>query len=532
MQRLALASARPWSVPVGVGVLVLAGLLLRLALMDDSFFGDEVSTYFVVRDHDLGGVLELVRSEQEQTPPLFFVLAWLAGELNTDSSLLRLPSLLAGVALIPVVYLLGARTAGRAAGLLAAALVTFSPFLIFYATEARAYAVMTLCASLAALGLVAGLQTGGRRWWALYAVASCLAMYTHYTAVFVLAALALWALVACRAQWRWIAGANAAAAVAFLPWLGEYRADDADGAAELIAKLHPLTWDNATTDLAKIFAGVPFQELGITPGRIILLVIGAGVLVAAAGYAMARRAGDEPPRPLRWTGLLLVGALAAPVLGGIVSLLGPSIFSSRNLITAAPMALLLAATLAVGARGLWRTAAVVLLLGGFVAGGLQLLGRDAHRPDVDGPLAHVDRLGSPGDPVVQATSQGPGVLQPVEIAAEDRGLDEHPVIRLGSPEIAADAARRAAGGPGQYTQFLIGRPSPQERAAQAVAAARNGTIWIVASGAGPELLRPAADSLLTQFTAALPAGWRVVDRRTYAGLGPTTLIELRGPAPS
>ena len=45
--------------------------------------------------------------------------------------MLRAPSFLAGVAAIPLVYLLGARTVGRAAALVAAAITALSPFMIF-----------------------------------------------------------------------------------------------------------------------------------------------------------------------------------------------------------------------------------------------------------------------------------------------------------------------------------------------------------------------------------------------------------------
>ena len=55
---------------------------------------------------------------------------------------MRLPSLIAGTATIPLVYLLGVRTLGRTAGLIAAAVIALSPFMIYYSVEARAYALM------------------------------------------------------------------------------------------------------------------------------------------------------------------------------------------------------------------------------------------------------------------------------------------------------------------------------------------------------------------------------------------------------
>ena len=59
-----------------VGLVTLGGLLLRLPSFHDSMSGDEISTYYIVNGHSLGRVLQLVHSNQETTPPLFFVLAW------------------------------------------------------------------------------------------------------------------------------------------------------------------------------------------------------------------------------------------------------------------------------------------------------------------------------------------------------------------------------------------------------------------------------------------------------------------------
>ena len=105
-----------------------------------------------------------------------------------------MPSLLAGVATVPLVYVLGRADGGRAAALAGTALFALSPFAIFYASEARAYALMTLLVVLSTLSLLRALETNDRRWWAAFTLLPAAAMYAHYTAVFVLAAQAGWAL--------------------------------------------------------------------------------------------------------------------------------------------------------------------------------------------------------------------------------------------------------------------------------------------------------------------------------------------------
>ena len=76
----------------------------------------------------------------EITPPLSFLLTWLTTRLGESPELVRLPALVAGIAAIPLVYLLGVLTVGRRAALLGATLTALSPFMIFYSAEARATA--------------------------------------------------------------------------------------------------------------------------------------------------------------------------------------------------------------------------------------------------------------------------------------------------------------------------------------------------------------------------------------------------------
>jgi len=89
---------------------------------------------------------ELLRTlaTAEPHPPLYPLLlkAWmrLAG---TGELAVRMPSVWAGTALVPVLAALG-RTVGMRAAVTAALLTAFSPFLLWYATEARMYPLAVL----------------------------------------------------------------------------------------------------------------------------------------------------------------------------------------------------------------------------------------------------------------------------------------------------------------------------------------------------------------------------------------------------
>ena len=166
------SAGRRLAAPALVGLLTAAGLALRLAVAHQSLFADELSTYWIVTAHDLGGVLSTVHSNAEITPPLYFVAAWLATQISHAPELLRAPSLIAGTATIPLVYLLGMRTLGRAAALVAMALTAVAPFMVYYSAEARGYGVMMALTVLSTLAMLIAVDCGRARWWVVYALAS------------------------------------------------------------------------------------------------------------------------------------------------------------------------------------------------------------------------------------------------------------------------------------------------------------------------------------------------------------------------
>src|SRR6185436_15614334 len=82
---------------------------------------------------------------------------------GTSEWVLRLPSALAGIAMVPVMAWLAARFVGRDAAVPAAWLAAGSPFLVWYSQEARNYAFLILAAA-GASGLLLELVAQGRLW--------------------------------------------------------------------------------------------------------------------------------------------------------------------------------------------------------------------------------------------------------------------------------------------------------------------------------------------------------------------------------
>lgn len=162
-------------------------------------------------------------------PPLYYGLlhAWvrLAG---VTTFTFRFFSAWWGTLSLPLFYRLGRQLLGRQAGMWAMGLATLSPFYVYYAQEARTYALTLALALVSSVALFAWLTSTRRRWLALHGIASLVCLYTHYTALLLPIAQAGFVLLSAwqdrhAARWRakrvltWLA-VQAIVGLLFLPW--------------------------------------------------------------------------------------------------------------------------------------------------------------------------------------------------------------------------------------------------------------------------------------------------------------------------
>jgi mannosyltransferase len=491
-----------------VGAITVGGLLLRLPSFDDALLGDELSTYFIATGHDLGEVLDWVRSDLELTPPLFFTLAWASDSLIDPPESLRLVSLAAGVAAIPLTYILGVRTVGRRAALLGAAFIALSPFLIFYSNHARAYALVLLLDLLSTIFLLRALDERRTRFWVAYAICSCAAVYAHYTAAFVLAGQFAWAFWASPGTRRSLLAANLAAAIALLPWLPQYF-DDRNG-PNLIGYLEPFgleTIGRTLTRLSITHPSIPMSSLA--PG-----LAAAGIGVALVGVALRAR-GKPVRRPSARTVLVVVLALAAPLSAALYSAFGTSVFSAQNLIASLPGLALSVGALASRAGRVPGIAAAALILAALALGAVKMLDADYQRPDYEAAVRFIDRDGAPGDPVVDAPLFAHPIA-PLDGAlryGRASSLDRHPVLRLGAPQREA-ALRSLADRGNRLVGLRILSPGTISRRAAALAPGRR--LFVVAAGEPHAHLRRQNDPV-HKFVRSLPAGYRLTEIKRFPG---------------
>lgn len=179
------------------------GLAVRFASLGlQSFHHDEVITVMRVIPGSFADMLHRVETS-ESNPPLYYALAWgWAKAFGSGEFGIRSLSALFGAATVPVGYLIGRQLADRRAGLILAALIAVNPMLIWYSQEARSYALLVFFGALSFLFFARALDSRRNRDLGLWALASVLALWSHYFAFFVVGIEALWLLVALRAQWR------------------------------------------------------------------------------------------------------------------------------------------------------------------------------------------------------------------------------------------------------------------------------------------------------------------------------------------
>lgn len=165
--------------------LLAIGLALRLYQIDsEALWYDEISSYGFL---DAPNLLEFFRQERTLDAamlPVYFTAEYAWYRFVGESVLaMRLLSLLAGMATILVVYLLGRRLYGHWAGFVAGLCVTFSKLMIYQSQEIRMYPFVLLFCTVSAYGFVNALATNQKRWWACTLIANALAVSTHLFAV-------------------------------------------------------------------------------------------------------------------------------------------------------------------------------------------------------------------------------------------------------------------------------------------------------------------------------------------------------------
>jgi hypothetical protein len=159
---------------------------VRCPLAQESLWLDELHTAWVV-----AGKWSDIESRAHignQSPLYFYVVRGVTSILGTSEVSLRLPSLVAGIALIPLAWWLTWRWTRQAtAAFVVAILLAWDPWCVFYAQEARSYALVQAVGLIQVGCFWCLLQGGSRRCRVVVVLATGVMFYLHYTSLIVVA---------------------------------------------------------------------------------------------------------------------------------------------------------------------------------------------------------------------------------------------------------------------------------------------------------------------------------------------------------
>lgn len=191
------------SVPV-LYILIFIGAVFRLYNLGyNSLWLDEAATLALS-----SGTLEQIWSNMavgDFNPPLFQVLEHFMLMIGTTEIALRLLPALFGIAAIPIMYLVGKEFKDKYIGIILAGFTAFSPFLVAYSQEARAYSMMFFLGACMVLLFLRATRTNKQTEWFLFAIVSAVAFWTHFYSVVLFIPLVLIAVYKFRNDWQPIA---------------------------------------------------------------------------------------------------------------------------------------------------------------------------------------------------------------------------------------------------------------------------------------------------------------------------------------
>jgi mannosyltransferase len=273
---------------------------------------------------------------REANMALYYVLLHFWMKVGSGEAFVRGLSVLFAVATILVIYVLGRRLFGTAAGLIAAWLLAINAYHVSYSQEARSYALVIFLVTLSTWFLVRNLQQPDSALWFAYALVSALAVYAHFFAALIIVAQA--------ASLALLRGSNFAWRdyVRSLRWFVYMIAPLAFVAARIGGA--PVDWIPHTS--ARIIYSF-FAELSGSGGIWLFALDAVAVALAAYGAWRAGRARelahDRAPISASWPYVLVFAWLFVPVVLTIAASLFRPFFVARYLIICLPALMLLIA---------------------------------------------------------------------------------------------------------------------------------------------------------------------------------------------
>ena len=188
--------------PVVVALVAAVALAIGLRLLSSRSLWLDEATSVHQATMSFGAMIANLR-DTDVHPPLYFAVLWATVRVFGISEwAVRLPSLVAGVLLVPMMFVTAREAYGRRAGLLAAVLGAVAPFAIWYSQEARMYELMMLFGLVALWAQIRAIRRGDPWSWVIYAAASAALGWTQYFGLIQVGLQQLFFAVVAFRRWR------------------------------------------------------------------------------------------------------------------------------------------------------------------------------------------------------------------------------------------------------------------------------------------------------------------------------------------
>jgi uncharacterized membrane protein len=425
-----------------LGALVLVALVLRLAVNRGIWLDEAISIHQArLSLHDL--LQNLYNGDRQ--PPLYHLTLWLTIRAFGHSEFaVRLPSLIAGTLIIPVLYELARELYDRRTGLVAAAFATVSPVLVWYSQEVRMYEFAALFGLLALLTQLRAIRNGTMLNWAAYIFATSALMWSHYFGLILIGVQQLifvGVIVYQRRNgeaWRGLALGFAYSLVIFamelvpLAVFAHHQYQVTSGAAGSPSGTYDLL------SFYSVLSNLAWSIWGYQPDAVTVLLAAMWPLALLGSLVLLGRGGSRQTTGLAGAALVLV------VLLLVVSVFDNSYFEVRNFLILAPLVLLLVARLITG----WiRQPRVRLIVAGAVIATLviglvdeQLNKSNPRLFDFRGAIHHIQANAGPNALILYQPSDmkyvleyyAPGIRRQALTRPISAGREASPVFVLAS----------------------------------------------------------------------------------------------------
>jgi uncharacterized membrane protein len=340
---------------------------------------------------------EIIRgTAADQHPPLHYLLLhfWM-GMVGDSVLMIRLLSALAGFATVCLVCRAGLRF-GPLAALTAAGLLAISPAHVWYSQQARMYSLLVFLGTMSTWLAWRWWSEEAARTWPrplLYAGITLATLYTHYFALFLIAAQNLAGLLvywpqSTKSRWqlagRWL-GTQMIVLVGFLPWLPTMIDQTLHHRLDWIP---PLSWPIVRHSWLYLLNGGDWQG---TPIDYLVILLGAALVLLALWPGDLQHRSQKLGRA--WAGLWFAGPVLLII--GLASLT-PIYQDKQLLIALPPLVLLLALGILRLTQPMWRSALLVSFLGISILS----LGKQYSQPGPqhwDEVAAYLNEHAQPGD---------------------------------------------------------------------------------------------------------------------------------------